>query len=88
MSLTSGHSSLKTPNPLGPPFALERSSKFPWRLDWCKANDVEHRHVKSGYLPQFEELKKLVEPKEVKNIKMTLAAPEWYVHLRFGIATS
>ncbi|KAF8545470.1 UROD/MetE-like protein [Trichophaea hybrida] len=32
------------------------------------------KHVKSGYLPQFEELKKF------KNIKMTLDAPEWYFY--------
>ncbi|KAH0603787.1 uncharacterized protein H6S33_007446 [Morchella sextelata] len=41
------------------------------------------KHVKSGYLPQFEALKALVEPSEVKNIKLALAAPEWY-HLRHG----
>lgn len=41
------------------------------------------RHVKSGYLPQFEALKALVQPEEVKNIKLTLAAPEWF-HLRHG----
>jgi hypothetical protein len=41
------------------------------------------KHVKSGYLPQFEEMKKFVAPEEVKNIKMTLAAPEWF-HLRHG----
>ncbi|RPA89829.1 UROD/MetE-like protein [Choiromyces venosus 120613-1] len=41
------------------------------------------KHVKSGYLPQFNELKKLVKPEEVKNLKFTLAAPEWY-HLRHG----
>ncbi|KAL7270909.1 hypothetical protein RUND412_006372 [Rhizina undulata] len=41
------------------------------------------KHVKSGYLPQFEALKALVAPEEVKNIKLTLAAPEWF-HLRHG----
>ncbi|KAN0076800.1 hypothetical protein V8E55_010655 [Tylopilus felleus] len=41
------------------------------------------RYVKSGYLPQFEALKALVHPDEVKNIKVTLAAPEWF-HLRHG----
>ncbi|KAI5820253.1 UROD/MetE-like protein [Pyronema omphalodes] len=41
------------------------------------------KHVKSGYLPQFQELAKMVAPEEVKNIKMTLAAPEWF-HLRHG----
>ncbi|KAF8251110.1 UROD/MetE-like protein [Wilcoxina mikolae CBS 423.85] len=38
------------------------------------------KHVKSVYLPQFEELKKFIEPEEVKNIKMTLAAPECSVY--------
>ncbi|KAG6336769.1 hypothetical protein ID866_2338 [Astraeus odoratus] len=41
------------------------------------------KHVKSGYLPQFEALKALVRPEEQKNIKLTLAAPEWF-HLRHG----
>lgn len=41
------------------------------------------KYVKSGYLPQFEALKKLVQPEEVKNIKLTLVAPEWF-HLRHG----
>ncbi|KAI5793065.1 UROD/MetE-like protein [Geopyxis carbonaria] len=41
------------------------------------------KHVKSGYLPQFEAMKKYAKPEEVKNIKMTLAAPEWF-HLRHG----
>lgn len=41
------------------------------------------KHVKSGYLPQFEELKKFVDPEDIPNIKMTMAAPEWF-HLRHG----
>ncbi|KAL4073167.1 hypothetical protein V8B97DRAFT_2033573 [Scleroderma yunnanense] len=41
------------------------------------------KHVKSGYLPQLEALKALVRPEEVRNIKLTLAAPEWF-HLRHG----
>lgn len=41
------------------------------------------KHVKSGYLPQLEALKALVRPEEVKHIKLTLAAPEWF-HLRHG----
>ncbi|KAI6017798.1 hypothetical protein BKA83DRAFT_4128330 [Pisolithus microcarpus] len=32
------------------------------------------KHVKSGYLPQFEAL---MQPREVKNIKLTLAAACW-----------
>ncbi|KAI6001998.1 hypothetical protein EDD15DRAFT_2473063 [Pisolithus albus] len=36
------------------------------------------KRSKSGYLPQFEAL---VRPREIKNIKLTLAAPEWF-HLR------
>ncbi|KAF8552592.1 UROD/MetE-like protein [Imleria badia] len=41
------------------------------------------KYIKSGYVPQFESLKALVQPDEVKNIKLTLAAPEWF-HLRHG----
>ncbi|KAG8217972.1 UROD/MetE-like protein [Butyriboletus roseoflavus] len=41
------------------------------------------KYVESGYIPQFEALKELVHPDEVKNIKITLAAPEWF-HLRHG----
>jgi len=41
------------------------------------------KYVKSGYIPQFEALKKLVHPDEVKNIKLTMVAPEWF-HLRHG----
>ncbi|KAI9574167.1 UROD/MetE-like protein [Boletus coccyginus] len=41
------------------------------------------RYVKSGYIPQFEALKKLVHPDEVRNIKLTMVAPEWF-HLRHG----
>lgn len=42
------------------------------------------RYIKSGYVSQFEALKKLVHPNEVKNIKMTLASPEW-LHLHHGM---
>jgi len=35
------------------------------------------RWVKSGYVPQFEALAKLIHPHEVKNIKLTMTAPEW-----------
>jgi len=35
------------------------------------------KHVKSGYVPQFEAVKKLVHPDEVRNIKITVASPEW-----------
>ncbi|GAA5837263.1 hypothetical protein JCM11251_004949 [Rhodosporidiobolus azoricus] len=38
---------------------------------------------KQMYRPEFEFLKESVKPEEVKSIKMTLAAPEWY-HLRHG----
>ncbi|GAA6017841.1 hypothetical protein JCM11491_004641 [Sporobolomyces phaffii] len=38
---------------------------------------------KPMYRPEFEYMKSIVKPDEVKNIKLTLAAPEWY-HLRHG----
>ncbi|GAA5929561.1 uncharacterized protein JCM15063_004186 [Sporobolomyces koalae] len=38
---------------------------------------------KPMYRPEFEYLKSIVQPDEVKNVKLTLAAPEWY-HLRHG----
>jgi len=41
------------------------------------------RWVKSGYVPQFDVLKKLVHPDEVKNIKMTVVSPDW-LHMRHG----
>ncbi|KIJ59627.1 hypothetical protein HYDPIDRAFT_118248 [Hydnomerulius pinastri MD-312] len=41
------------------------------------------KHVKSGYLPQFEALKALVRPEEVPSLKLTTVAPEWF-HLRHG----
>ena len=41
------------------------------------------RHVKSGYIPQFEALKKLVHPDEVKNIKLTIVTPDW-LHVFHG----
>ncbi|KAI9574173.1 UROD/MetE-like protein [Boletus coccyginus] len=56
-------------NKIKPPFTTLSTSKI--------------RYVKSGYIPQFEALKKLVHPDEVKNIKLTMVAPEWF-HLRHG----
>ncbi|GAA6016773.1 hypothetical protein JCM10207_003247 [Rhodosporidiobolus poonsookiae] len=41
------------------------------------------QRTKFAYGPEFEFLKASVKPEEVKNIKITLAAPEWY-HLRHG----
>ncbi|BGP19174.1 hypothetical protein JCM10213_005820 [Rhodosporidiobolus nylandii] len=38
---------------------------------------------KPMYRPEFEYTASLVKPEEVKNVKITLAAPEWY-HLRHG----
>ncbi|GAA5892294.1 hypothetical protein JCM6882_003632 [Rhodosporidiobolus microsporus] len=38
---------------------------------------------KPMYRPEFEFLKQSVKPEEVNNVKITLAAPEWY-HLRHG----
>lgn len=36
----------------------------------------------SSYLPDWKYLKNLVPPEQVKELKITLAAPEWY-HLRY-----
>jgi len=41
------------------------------------------RWIKSGYVPQFESLKQFVHPDQIKNIKITMVAPEWY-HIRHG----
>lgn len=40
------------------------------------------KHVGSSYVDHFNYLKSLVPDKQVKNIKLTLAAPNWY-HLRY-----
>ncbi|GIK01631.1 hypothetical protein Aspvir_005669 [Aspergillus viridinutans] len=40
------------------------------------------KHVGSTYVDQFKRLASLVAPEEVKNVKLTLAAPNWY-HLRY-----
>jgi hypothetical protein len=39
------------------------------------------KHVGSTYTDQFDYLKSLVAPERVKELKLTLAAPNWY-HLR------
>ncbi|GJN93556.1 hypothetical protein Rhopal_006613-T1 [Rhodotorula paludigena] len=46
----------------------------------CKGKLVRNKPM---YRPEFEYLRSIVKPEEVKNIKLTLAAPEWY-HLRHG----
>ncbi|TNY19633.1 hypothetical protein DMC30DRAFT_417702 [Rhodotorula diobovata] len=46
----------------------------------CKGKLVRNRPM---YRPEFEYTASLVKPEEVKNVKITLAAPEWY-HLRHG----
>lgn len=40
------------------------------------------KHVGSTYTDQFDYLKSLVKPEHVKNLKLTIAAPNWY-HLRY-----
>lgn len=40
------------------------------------------RHVGSTYIKQFEYLKSLVPPERQHELKLTLAAPNWY-HLRY-----
>ncbi|GAA6038283.1 hypothetical protein JCM8097_003921 [Rhodosporidiobolus ruineniae] len=46
----------------------------------CNAKLVRNKPM---YRPEFEYVASLVKPEEVKNVKITLAAPEWY-HLRHG----
>ncbi|GAA5853719.1 hypothetical protein JCM8547_007423 [Rhodosporidiobolus lusitaniae] len=46
----------------------------------CKGKLVRNKPM---YRPEFSYLASIVKPEEVKNVKMTLAAPEWY-HLRHG----
>ncbi|GAA6061626.1 hypothetical protein JCM10212_000968 [Sporobolomyces blumeae] len=46
----------------------------------CQGKLVRNKPM---YRPEFEYMKSLVKPEEVKNVKLTLAAPEWY-HLRHG----
>ncbi|GAA5828815.1 hypothetical protein JCM3766R1_003829 [Sporobolomyces carnicolor] len=46
----------------------------------CKGKLVRNKPM---YRPEFEYMKSIVKPEEVKNVKLTLAAPEWYV-LRHG----
>jgi len=41
------------------------------------------KRTKPFYIGQFEALKKLTQPEEHKNIKITMCAPEWF-HLRHG----
>jgi methionine synthase II (cobalamin-independent) len=45
------------------------------------------KHVGSTYVDDFKYLASLVKPEEVKNLKLTLAAPNWY-HMRYkeGVA--
>ncbi|RPD54114.1 UROD/MetE-like protein [Lentinus tigrinus ALCF2SS1-7] len=41
------------------------------------------KRTKQFYVPQYEALKALTAPEEHKNLKITMAAPEWF-HLRHG----
>ena len=41
------------------------------------------KRTKTFYVDEFETLKALVPADEVKNIKLTMCAPEWF-HLRHG----
>lgn len=43
------------------------------------------KHVKSGYVPQFEALVKIAGEENRERIKITLAAPEWYVPVIFEL---
>lgn len=42
---------------------------------------ISRKQGESAYMREFAYLKTLVPPEEVKNLKITLAAPEWF-HLR------
>jgi len=46
----------------------------------CKA---KIKRTKPFYVSQIEKLKKFIDPSEVKNVKLTVCAPEWF-HLRHG----
>lgn len=47
------------------------------------------KHVGSSYVDDFKFVARLLKPEEVKNIKVTLPAPNWY-HMRYkeGVAYS
>ncbi|GAA5869093.1 hypothetical protein JCM1840_000466 [Sporobolomyces johnsonii] len=59
---------------LGPPAAKPADTML------CKGKLVRNKPM---YRPEFEYVASLVKPEEVKNVKITLASPEWY-HLRHG----
>ncbi|BGP19202.1 hypothetical protein JCM10213_002103 [Rhodosporidiobolus nylandii] len=59
---------------------FESHAEKPASTMLCKGKLVRNKPM---YRPEFDFLAKSVAPEEVKNIKITLAAPEWY-HLRHG----
>ncbi|GAA5957782.1 hypothetical protein JCM21900_004552 [Sporobolomyces salmonicolor] len=59
---------------------FESHAEKPGDTMLCKGKLVR---TKPMYRPEFEYVASLVKPEEVKNVKITLAAPEWY-HLRHG----
>lgn len=62
-------------------FQLESTGTFKKADSWICTGKL--RRVKPFYKEQFEGLKKFVSPDEVKGIKLTVCAPEWF-HLRHG----
>ncbi|ODH51183.1 hypothetical protein GX48_02609 [Paracoccidioides brasiliensis] len=80
-------------SPRSPPFRAEHiGSLLRTEALLNKRNEVEAgqappeelklEHVGSAYVYHFKYLANIVPPEEVKNLKLTLAAPNWY-HLRY-----
>jgi len=62
-------------------FQLDSNNTFKKADSWICVGKL--KRVKPFYKDQFEGLKKFVTPDEVKNLKLTVCAPEWF-HLRHG----
>jgi len=62
-------------------FQLESNNTFKKADSWICTGKLKRN--KPLYKDQFEGLKKFVSADEVKNLKLTLCAPEWF-HLRHG----
>lgn len=62
-------------------FQLESSGTFKKADSWICTGKL--KRVTPFYKDQFEGLKKFVAPEEVKDLKITVCAPEWF-HLRHG----
>jgi len=62
-------------------FQIESNETFKKADSWICTGKL--KRVKPLYKDQFEGLKKFVSPEEVKDLKLTVCAPEWF-HLRHG----